>query len=98
MSFMATNIRENRMPNEPEEAGPTLADLPPRVRRSMALRGWTHRQLAERAGVSTAQIWRLLNGRNVHPSTTERICRALLDNQPETAVAEFLAAGEGEVA
>lgn len=55
------------------------------MRRARKLKLLTLRALAARAGVSTNTVWRMEQGEGAHPSTIEKVARAL-DIEPATLV------------
>jgi predicted transcriptional regulator len=63
----------------------------PKLEQAMVLRGWDRALLAEKSGLPLSVVYRVLAGKSVMHETIEAVSKALIDNPPDTAVAEFLA-------
>lgn len=79
-----------KSPPRPHMQGIIAPELVDRIKLSMTRRNWRYGDLAKAAGVGDSSVHRLLRGERIRPSTVEKICQALIDNPPDTAISKFL--------
>lgn len=65
-----------------------------KLRRAMALRGWTRAMLAAKAGISPTSAYKVLQGRNCSAEVIEAVARAMLENPARTDTAAFVLSEE----
>lgn len=64
---------------------------PDKVRRELAVRGWSTTDLAKKAGVGRSTAAQALLGRPITTAMAKKINAAFNDHEPEEGLAELLA-------